>query len=57
MGKGGAHRGVDLGVLAGWRRMTESQRLNDSLLQESLGVENMWGLDLDLEPDLDVIRG
>ena len=52
--KGRAHRGVDLGVLAGWKRMTESQRLDDSLLQDSIGVETMW--DLDLEPDLDTQR-
>ena len=45
------HRDVDLGVLAGWKRMTESQRLNDSLLQDSLGVESQW--DVDLEPELD----
>ena len=44
-------RGVDLGILAGWRRMTESQRLNDSLLQDSLDVENAWDLDLELELD------
>ena len=36
---------VDLGVLVGWRRLTESQRLADSLLRDDLNVENTWELD------------
>ena len=44
----GTQKGVDLGLLAGWMRPTESQRLADSLLRDSLDIENAWDLDTEV---------